>query len=152
MKVALTITPATALAIYSHVCSYFREVADGYNAPDLLTWDNGFDFATCCGNKWSLYTSGRPMLVFQGSRDGWRSHLSAFGAEPLPGKPGFARIAGRFLARIEDVESSGGAHGEDPWLWGWQVAARCREDEALLAPLVHPWEGREFFSGFAKAA
>lgn len=127
-------------------------VCDDYNGPSFEGLPcGGFRFTTCCGNRWTmLFEDDQWLLEFRGSREGWRSQMSAFGADPLD-DPRFARIAGKFVARIVEVESSGGAHGADPWLWGWEVSERCREDEALQAP-VSPWEWLPMRSGFAKAA
>lgn len=153
MYVEMKITRGTALNIAQMIWAYWIEVADDYNGPCFRGHiDGGFRFTTCCGNRWEMFfASDQWWLTFGGSREGWRSKMSAFGADPIPNNPRFARIAGKFLARIVEVQSSGGDHGLDPWLWGHEVAARCREDEALLAPAL-PYEDLPWRSSFAKAA
>ena len=152
MSVEMKLTVGTADSIAYHIIDYWLSCQDDYNGPSFRQLpDFGFRFTTCCGNRWTMaFEGGQWHLEFSGSREGWRSHLSAFGAEPTD-NPRIARIAGKFLALIVEVQSSGGDHGLDPWLWGHEVAARCREDALLLAP-PEPWEGLPWRESFAKAA
>jgi hypothetical protein len=93
-------------------------------------------YLTTGGNVWYLRCHGALCdLTYTGSRGGWRSLHGPFGAEPDPHDPKIARIAGR-IARITSVESSAGALGEDPWLFGHEVRERLAEEAALVAPAL----------------